>query len=74
MNTRIAPLSILLFVAGCGSSEPEHKEKPFTEKPPVTGGIGPNSTAEEKIKYIENSKAPEDVKKAEIAKIKAGQL
>jgi len=74
MRTRIALLITALLAAGCGSPEAEHQEKPLTEKPAVTGGIGPNSTAEEKIKYIENSKAPEQTKKDAIAKIKAGQL
>jgi hypothetical protein len=74
MRTRIVLFIIAIFAIGCGSPEPEHQEKPLTEKRAVTGGIGPNSTAEEKIKYIENSKAPEQTKKDAIAKIKAGQL
>lgn len=74
MRPGIAILITAILAVGCGSSEPEHEEKPFTEKPVVTGGIGPNSTPEEKIKYIENSKAPEATKKEAIAKIRAGQL
>lgn len=63
-----------VVVAGCGSSEPVRAERPLTARPAPTGGITASSTPEEKIRYIQNSKAPDAEKEKAIAQIRAGTL
>jgi hypothetical protein len=70
--TPIFCLSVILLACGCGSSQPEHEVKPLTARPVDKNAPTQFSTPEEKIRYIENSKAPESVKQQAIAKIKAG--
>lgn len=78
MSNRIslatAGIVATFFVFGCGSSQSDHEVKPLTERPPVTSPFKALKTPEEKIKYIQNSGAPESEKAAAIEKIKAGQL
>lgn len=63
-----------LVVAGCGSSEPQHQVQPLSARPPVQNDYQNLKTPEDKIRYIENSKAPESEKQKAIAQIKAGKL
>jgi len=69
-------LASLLAIAltGCGSSEPAHEVKPLTTRPAPTQDMTKLTTPEEKIQYIENSKAPDSVKKQAIQQIKDGKL
>jgi hypothetical protein len=60
---------------GCGSSAPEHVEKPLATRPQASASeFDKLKTPEEKIKYIENSGAPEVEKKRAIEQIKSGKL
>lgn len=69
----IALFVLSLIVVGCGSSEPAHPEKPLTAPPAQTTDFS-KFTAEQKIEYIQNSKAPEAEKQKAIDQIKAGKL
>jgi len=69
----LAAFSFTLVVAGCGSSEPEHPIKPLTTRPAQTTDFS-SFTPDEKIKYIQNSKAPEAEKQKAIDQVKAGKL
>jgi len=62
-----------LLVVGCGASQPEHVEKPLAAKPPQQD-IKSFSSPEEKIRYIQNSKAPDAEKEKAIAQVRAGTL
>lgn len=70
-------LALGLLALGCGSSQPEHEEKPLssTNQPSSSQSeFDRLTTPEEKIKFIENSKAPEAEKKKAIEQIKSGKL
>jgi len=70
----IAILPIALVAIGCGSSTPPQTEKPLSAPPTTPNQFQSLKTPEEKIKFIEESKAPESEKKKAIEKIRAGQL
>ncbi|MBN9502079.1 MAG: hypothetical protein BGO01_10605 [Armatimonadetes bacterium 55-13] len=73
MRYTLVLLSLSFALAGCGSGEPEHPVKPIASVPPATTDFS-RFTPEEKIKYIENSKAPDSEKQKAIAQVKAGKL
>jgi len=73
-QTTLPFLACLLAAASCGSSEPAHEVKPLTARPAPTQDMSKLTTPEEKIQYIENSKAPDAVKKQAIQQIKDGKL
>jgi len=58
------------MASGCGPSAQEHVVKPLASRP--TANIPTFNTPEDKIRYIQNSKAPDSVKKSAIARIEAG--
>lgn len=70
----VAAASMASAIAGCGSSEPVHEVKPITARPVAPVDAQNLKTPEEKIKYIQNSNAPESEKKKAIAQVQAGQL
>lgn len=78
MISPVVKLSLCVALGGllgCGTSAPSHEEKPLVSRP----SGGPNTfdqlkTPEEKIRYIENSGAPEVEKKRAIEQIKSGRL
>jgi ABC-type uncharacterized transport system auxiliary subunit len=67
-------LAALAAMAGCGPSEPVRQIKPLTERPPVQNDFTKLKTPEEKIKFIENSGAPEAEKQRATAQVRAGNL
>lgn len=69
----LAAISAFALV-GCGSSQPEHQEQPLSARPPVESNFKQLKTKEEKIKYIQESKAPDSEKQRAIAEIEAGRL
>lgn len=71
---RLPLLVIPVVLSACGSSEPQHEVKPLTERPPVVNDFSKLKTKEEKIKFIQNSPAPDAEKAAAIAKVNAGSL
>jgi PBP1b-binding outer membrane lipoprotein LpoB len=71
---RRALLLIAVLAAGCGSSAPAHEVRPLAERPPVPTDVQNLKTPEDKIRYIENSNAPESEKEKAIAQIRAGKL
>lgn len=75
MEVRFPALAAALALLGCGPSQPEHTERPLAARPAATANAFDSlKTPEEKIKYIENSGAPEFEKKRAIEQIKSGAL
>lgn len=62
-----------LILTGCGASQPEHPEQPLTTRPAPATDFK-SLSKEEKIKYIQNSPAPEEEKKRAIGEVNAGRL
>jgi len=60
-----------LTMSGCGSSAPEHPVKPLAVRPAAPSQSF--NTVDDKIRYIENSKAPESVKKSAIERLRSGR-
>ena len=73
-NMNVSWVVLALVLGGCGSSQPEHAIQPIKALPPVKNAFKDLKTPEEKIKFVENSRAPENAKQDAIARIKAGQL
>jgi hypothetical protein len=71
---RFLVLGIVAGLVGCGASAPEHAVKPLKARPVVQNPFTSASTAEDKIRFIQGSKAPDSVKESAIARVKAGQL
>ncbi len=67
--------SSALVLVGCGSSAPEHQEKPMTAPPAhQASDFDKLTTPEAKIQYIENSNAPKAEKDRAIQMIKSGKM
>lgn len=63
---------VACILAGCDKGEPTRPVKPLTQVPPTD--YSQLRTPEDKIRYIENSKAPKEEKDRAIAQIRAGKL
>ncbi len=73
-TSALIALSTVFALAGCGASTPEHVEKPLSSHEAPTVDFKSLKTPEEKIKFIEDSKAPESEKQKAIAQVKAGKI
>jgi len=69
----IAAFFVVLGLAGCGAPKPEHAEQPISERPKPAIDFK-SLSKEEKIKYIQSSKAPDTEKQRAIGEVNAGRL
>ncbi len=67
-------LAVSIVLVGCGSSQPEHVEQPLSARPAVVNDFTKLKTPEEKIKFIQDSKAPDSEKARAIADVQAGKI
>ena len=66
--------AVLIALAGCGSAEPAREVTPLTARPPVENDFSKLKTPEEKIEFIQKSKAPDAEKARAISQVRAGAL